>query len=431
MLAQSLSWNKATCKVVTTAVQRYWVPYWPTRYRGCMFGETPLIMIEDPESLNALAKTLSAAKVIGIDTESDSFYSYQEKVCLIQISDLHADYIVDPLRVSDLSPLAPTLADPSIVKILHGADYDVVCLKRDFDFHIRGMFDTLIAAQMLGMPRIGLADLIQRFFGHEIDKQYQRHDWSRRPLFPEHLDYARGDTHFLLALRELMTRKLKDAGRMRHMREECALQERREWVARPFDPDGYLRIKKSETLDDTGKRILKRLYHYRDDTAKSLNRPVFKVIPDQVLVQVAHGKPTSLEALDRLFSSKSAMKRRHGSALVKAVVAGSADTFKIPRARTAKKKPKGPRPRLTGRAAERALQELKAWRNKLIASKKLTPFTVASNGTLKSIASQRPRTLEELTAVSEVRAWQVHDFGHDILDVLDHVDPPEKTSRPT
>ena len=396
-----------------------------------MFGETPLIMIEDAESLNTLAETLSAAKVIGIDTESDSFYSYREKVCLIQISDLHADYIVDPLRVSDLSPLAPALADPSIVKILHGADYDVVCLKRDFDFHIRGLFDTLIAAQMLGMPRIGLADLIQRFFGHEIDKQYQRHDWSRRPLLPEHLDYARGDTHFLLALRELMTRKLKDAGRMRHMREECVLQERREWVPRPFNPDGYLRMKKSETLDDTGKRILKRLYHYRDDTAKSLNRPVFKVIPDQVLVQIAREKPTTVDALHRLFSSKSAMKRRHGSALVKAVVEGTEDTFKIPRAKQNKKKAKGPRPRLTGRSAERALQHLKAWRNKLVASKGLTPFTVASNGTLKSIASQRPRTLEELSAVSEVRAWQVQDFGDQILKILNQADPPAKDSAST
>ena len=264
-----------------------------------MFGDTPLIMIEDQQGLVDLANRLSGTAVIGIDTESDSFYSYREKVCLIQLSDLHSDYVIDPLKVKDMSALGPILADPAVVKILHGADYDVVCLKRDFDYQIRGLFDTLIAAQMLGMPRIGLADLINHFFGHEIDKQYQRYDWSRRPLLPEHLDYARGDTHFLLALRELMTRKLKAAGRMRHMREECALQENREWVGRPFDPDGYLRIKKSEGLDDSGKRILKRLYIYRDENAKKLNRPVFKVIPDQVLVQLAQSKPETLSDLDR------------------------------------------------------------------------------------------------------------------------------------
>jgi len=392
-----------------------------------MFGDTPLIMIEDQQGLDDLVDRLKSAPVLGIDTESDSFYSYREKVCLIQLSDLEADYIVDPLSVPDMSPLAPILANPDVVKILHGADYDVVCLKRDFDFHIHGLFDTLIAAQMLGMPRIGLADLINRFFGHEIDKQYQRHDWSRRPLLPEHLDYARGDTHFLLALRELMTRQLVAAGRMRHMREECKLQEQREWVGRPFDPDGYLRMKKVDTLDDTGKRILKRLYVYRDDTAKRLNRPVFKIIPDQVLVQVAQAKPKNSNALDKLFSSKSAMKRRHGQALVKAVAEGAEDDFKIPRVhrqhKKKKKKPAGPRPRLTGKAAERVLNELKSWRNKLIENKALTPFTVASNGTLKAIASRRPYTLDELSTVPDVRAWQVQDFGDEILAVLDKVDP--------
>jgi ribonuclease D len=327
--------------------------------------------------------------------------------------------------VPDISGLATILANPDVVKILHGADYDVVCLKRDFGFHIHGLFDTLIAAQMLGMPRIGLADLIKHFFGHEIDKQYQRYDWSRRPLLPEHLDYARGDTHFLLALRELMKRQLVSAGRMRHMHEECALQEKREWMGRAFDADGYLRMKKVDTLDDTGKRILKRLYQYRDDTAQRLNRPVFKIIPDQVLIQVANSRPSSLGALDKLFSSKSAMKRRHGKALVKAVDEGTADDFQIPRVQKQKKKkkPKGPRPRLTGKVAERVLNELKSWRNRLIETQALTPFTVASNGTLKSIAARRPYTIDELASVPDVRAWQVEDFGEQILAILDEVDP--------
>ena len=125
----------------------------------------------------------------------------------MQISDLEADYIVDPLKVEDLSPLKTLLEDPDIVIILHGGDYDVVSLKRDFDIHINNIFDTMIAGQFLGLPKIGLADLIGRYFGHALDKKYQRHDWARRPLEPEHLDYARGDTHWLLALREVMSRR--------------------------------------------------------------------------------------------------------------------------------------------------------------------------------------------------------------------------------
>ena len=165
-------------------------------------------MVEDEEALDRMVRTLQDAPVIGIDTESDSSYSYQEKVCLIQLSDGHRDYVIDPLAVPDLSSLAPILEDPGVVKILHGADYDIVCLKRDFEFAIHNLFDTLIAAQLLGLERIGLADLIGRYFGIEIEKKYQRHDWSRRPLKPEHIEYARGDTHWLLALREILTDKL-------------------------------------------------------------------------------------------------------------------------------------------------------------------------------------------------------------------------------
>lgn len=391
-----------------------------------MFEDTPLVIVEDTATLEKVAERLARAPVLGVDTESDSFYSYQEKVCLLQISDLEADYVIDPLLCEDLSSLAPILADRSIPKVLHGADYDIVCLRRDFDFRIQNVFDTLVAAQLLGMQRVGLADLIMRFFGHVIDKQYQRHDWSARPLLNEHLDYARGDTHWLPALREIMIRRLRDADRMRHMREECKLLERREWKGRPFDADGYLRIKQANTLDDAGKRVLRRLYLYRDATAREMDRPTFKVMPDAVLVRVAHDKPTSMTDLERIFRGKSAMKRRHGKQLVECVRNGLEDDFPIPRLEKKRKKRTGPRPKLTGRNAERALNELKNWRNLRIENTEgLTPFLVASNTTLKSIAQSRPHTKEELLDVPDVRNWQVDEFGDEILAVLERVDPTE------
>lgn len=390
-----------------------------------MYDDTPLVMVEDAKTLARVAERLAEAPVLGVDTESDSFYSYQEKVCLIQISDLHSDYIIDPLLLPDLSPLAPIFADRSIPKILHGADYDVVCLKRDFGFEIRNIFDTLIAAQLLGMQRIGLADLILRFFGVELDKQYQRHDWSARPLLSEHLDYARGDTHYLPALREIMSRRLRQVGRMRHLREECKLLEKRKWQGRPFDPDGYLQIKHANLLDDAGKRILRRLYLYRDAAAREMDRPTFKVMPDQVLLKVAADKPKTSAELDRIFRGKSALKRRHGRELIACVRQGLEDDFPIPRLRKAPKpKRKGPRPRLTGRHAERALTELKNWRSRRIEDTEgLTPFLVASNSTLKAIAGVRPLDKEELRQIPDVRQWQVDEFGDEILEVLERVDP--------
>lgn len=389
-----------------------------------MFLNTPLIIVDNQEKLERLVERLSNAPVIGVDTESDSFHHYKEKVCLIQFSDSENDYILDPLQVDDMAPLAPIFANPDIVKILHGADYDVVCLRRDFGFVFKNLFDTMISSQMLGLPRVGLADLIDRFFGHQIDKQYQRHDWAKRPLLPEHLEYARGDTHFLLALREILVRKLEKVGRIDHVLEECEILERREWVPKPFDPNGFLRIKGTHGLGDTAKRILKRLYLYRDGEARRLDRPAFKVIPDPVLVTVARSQPDSPEALDKLFRSKNPMKRRHGSQLLEAVREGKKDDYEIP----VKKRvtAKGPKPKLTGRAAERGFQALKSWRNDLVAGEaKLSPVTVASNTTLKAIVNQYPKDLDELSAITEVRRWQVRDYGTTILDILRDAVPLE------
>ena len=392
-----------------------------------MFGDTPLVMVEDAATLVDVTEALARANVIGIDTESDSSYAYQEKVCLIQVSDLTTDYIIDPLAIDDLSPLAPLLADRSITKVLHGADYDVVCLRRDFEFRIRGLFDTLIAAQLLGMQRIGLADLISRFFGRELDKQYQRHNWGLRPLEPEHVEYARGDTHYLLALREIMRPRLRKLGRARHLREECRLLERRQWTSRPFDPDGFMEIKKANELDKAGLRVLRQLYLYRDKQARRMDRPVYKVIPDTVLWSLADSKPTSDGELDGLFRRKSALRRRHGRALLKAVLEGLDDERPLPKGprRTPRRRPKTKlRTRLRGRQAERVMASLKQWRNDRVeGDPTLTPFTVASNATLKWIASMRPHNLEELKQVPEVRRWQVQDFGEEILDLLDEIAP--------
>lgn len=403
-----------------------------------MFDSTPLVMVDDRPGLERLVERLSAAPVIGVDTEADSFFSYQEKVCLLQFSDLTTDYIVDPLRVREhMGVLAPIFANPNIVKVFHGGDYDVVSLKRDFQFEIVNLFDTQIAAQLLAYKGLGLADLIRRFFGHEIEKKYQRHDWSLRPLEPEHLDYARGDTHFLLALRELLNIKLARARRLDHCREECAHLAEREWAGRAFDPDGYLRIKGASGLDDAGKRILRRLYLYRDDEARELDRPAFKVIADPILIDIAKARPRSNGALADLLPRQQGLRRRFGAGLLAAVEIGLRDDFAIPSASSAARK-KRPEPeevgpaRLTGRAAERVLGELKNWRNQLVAGRTdITAFHVASNNTLKGIARMRPTSIDELKQVPDVREWQIRDYGEQILALLDRIAPmaPAKSER--
>jgi ribonuclease D len=395
-----------------------------------MFADTPLIMVETPEALEEMVKALSEAKTIGVDTESDSFHHYQEKVCLVQFSDLERDYILDPLSIGDISSLGPIFSNPEIVKILHGADYDIVCMGRDFDFKFHGLFDTMVAAQMLGLPGVGLADLIDRFFGHQIDKQYQRYDWAKRPLKNEHLEYARGDTHFLLALREILTRQLTKIGRLAHLEEECLLLQERQWVPKPFNPDGYLRIKGSHGLTDTSKRILRRLYLYRNEEARKMDRPAFKVMPDGILLTIARSQPKDANALDRLFSGKAPMKRKHGKSIVECVVEGLNDEFDIPEIKRPVKT--GPTPKLTGRAAERGFMALKSWRNNLCAKEKnFSPVTVASNATLKAIVHHYPESLDELRKIPEVRNWQVEEFGGVMLKILKKAVPSNTDSDST
>lgn len=396
-----------------------------------MFGDTPLHFVDSAESLERMVEALSKAPVIGVDTESDSFHHYREKVCLIQFSDLDNDYILDPLAIDDISSVGAVFADPDIVKIFHGADYDVVCMKRDFGFDFHNLFDTMIAAQMIGAPRVGLADLIGRYFGHTIDKQYQRHDWAKRPLLDEHIQYARGDTHFLLALREILIRRLKRVKRLGHVEEECEILEEREWEGRTPDPLQWLRTKGSSHLSDRDKLVLKHLWQYRDAEAKKADRPPFKVLPDPVLVKAAERHPTSERELEKLFPRKTAMRRRYGAGMVDAVEAGLEDDGPVPTRKPRKKPRKGPPARLTGRTAERALAGLKDWRNDLMRKDPgLSPVTIASNAVLRQIVAARPTDLDGLRAVRDVRRWQVKDYGEQILAVLDEVAPwpPPETS---
>ncbi len=389
-----------------------------------MFHDTPLLIVEDDRTLRDVALRLARSSVVAVDTESDSMYHYQEKVCLIQFTDAHGDIIVDPLSVRDLSPLVPIFENPKIVKVFHGADYDIVCLRRDFGMKTRNLFDTLIAGQFLGYDKLGYADLVRNWFGQELDKQYQRYDWSRRPLGAEHLDYARGDTHWLPALREIMLRQLRAAGRVAHHTEECKLLEAREWQRRPFDESGWARIKGGAALDDDGKRVLRRLFLYRDDAARQSDRPPYKTISDHVLLDIARVRPRSARALADLLPTMHGLRRRHENGLIDCVLDGLEDPFPTVSEPETVERVRGPRARLNGRAADRAFEALKVWRNQIGQDAGQTSaVSIASNNTLRNIAKARPFDLTELREVPEVRAWQVRDFGPQLLAVLDEIAP--------
>lgn len=373
------------------------------------------VCVRDAEALTDCVEALADCEVLGVDTESDSFFSYQEQCCLIQITGNGTiDYIIDPLAIDDLSALGPLMANPEIVKIFHGADYDVVSMKRDFGFEFTNIFDTMIAAQATAHKRFGLSDLVKRYFGATLDKRWQRHDWSSRPLQDAQLDYARKDSHFLPVLREILLEQCAERGRMAMIEEEFGLLAQREWTGKPFDPDSCMRLKGASSLDDDQRRVLRAVVSLREGIAEHKNRPPFKVWGNDICLKLATSRPTKPSEVKEALGPKNHVVRRYGREVLEAALAGRADTSPAPQppkppARTNKSIPP------FNREDEPLLNALKKWRNKRSASEGLGPGMIVNNSILKDVAALKPREEASLGLLDEMRTWQREEYGADIV----------------
>ncbi len=167
------------------------------------------IYVDTPSTLNILLKDLSSEAIIAIDTESNSLHAYKEQVCLIQFSTPSQDYLLDPLALPNIDALSPLFENPEIEKIFHAAEYDLICLKRDFGFRFVNIFDTMIAARILGYKKVGLGNLLEQKFNVKVNKKFQKADWGKRPLTNDMLSYARLDTHYLIELRGIFKGELE------------------------------------------------------------------------------------------------------------------------------------------------------------------------------------------------------------------------------
>lgn len=251
----------------------------------------PAIVIKDSKEFEHLVSELAGASFVAVDTESNGFYAYYERVCLIQISTPDQDYIVDPFSVQSLDGLRSILESSTVEKVIHAASNDIAGLKRDFQLEVSNLFDTAIAAKLLGYSQLGLATILDHHFNVSLNKKWQRHDWGRRPLSDEQIDYARLDTHYLIELRhrlatELMVRGLWDAAK-EAFDKAC----RQEIPTRDFHPEGFIQIQGARSLDGVGKRILKALYLYREYEARRRNRAPFRVLSNDTMLRLALIRP--------------------------------------------------------------------------------------------------------------------------------------------
>lgn len=362
--------------------------------------------------IEALAETLKRVPRFAVDMESDSFYHYFDKVCLFQITAGGEDYIVDALSGADLSSLYGAFADPAIEKIFHGADNDIMLLKRSCGISTRGIFDTMIAAQIAGLRKLGLSDLIGQFFSKRLDKRFQRYDWSSRPLLPEHLQYARSDTHYLAELRDLLWGLLAEKGRQAQALEEF---ERVVWKTpqvKPFSADDCLKIAGSQSLPAPDLKVLRELFIARDAIARQEDLPTFRVIQNEVLLNLARLKPTQARELLGVRSMHPRVARSYGEQIVAAVRTGMSSGSPLPQA------PAEPPPLDDAAAIDARFQKLKKWRQSKSAMLDLEPAVVASNAILYNVARLLPLDLQQLREIPLVRRWQVEAYGAEWLAAM-------------
>ncbi len=242
-------------------------------------------MIVSDSQLAGILPRLRQYPRIAVDTEADSLHCYFEKLCLIQLSFDSEDLLVDPLAQIDLQPLCTALAEKEIV--LQGMDFDLRLLRRAFDLPVNEVFDTVIAARMLGLKEFSLAALVQQYFGVTLAKGSQKANWARRPLPPTMEAYAKNDTHFLLPLADKMEEQMRTLGRMEWFRQSCQRALEQTLVSRERDPDAAWRIGGSGTLPPRTGAVLRAIWQWRDREAQQADRPSFHILQNSDMIAAA------------------------------------------------------------------------------------------------------------------------------------------------
>ena len=373
--------------------------------------------IESESDLKHLAKAMMKERILAFDTEADSFYHYFDKTCLVQAASPDGIFLIDPLALggpAEMRPLAPVFASKKIRKIFHAAEYDLYVLKRDCGFEFQNLFDTMISAQLLGYPAVGLAALTKHHFGISMPKDEQRSDWSHRPLRESQLDYAAADVAHLIELCELLQGELEDRGRMKWAHWEFENLVKREWPVRGFDEAGYLRIKGAKGLDPVALAVLRELYLMRDARAREVDRPPFKVLGNRTLLEVAGRLPETAEALGQIKGVTDLILRRLGREMLQAVERGSdAPHGPIKRAQSTGR-------RRMDRPTERRLGKLKRWRSTRAKELHLDPGVLCPNSALEAIAWCNPDAAGEIGELQEVKRWFSDEFGAEVVGLLQH-----------
>lgn len=380
----------------------------------------PPSVISSLGELEALARDLAGRKRLAVDMESDGFFAYHEKICLLQLSTESEDFVIDPLPVKDLSPLGALFRDPSVEKVFHACEYDIVCLKRDFGFAIHGVFDTMVASRALGAQKLGLAAAIEKHFGVRLSKKLQRANWGKRPLSPEQIQYARLDTHYLLRLRDILDGELRERRLWEDAQDQFRRLERIEPPERVFDPDDFWRLPGAKELPPQKRAVLRRLYLFRERTAAELDRAPFRVMPEHILIRVAESCPRGLDAVREVRGMTPYLFSHYGRALHEEVLAGLEEP-------PIEQPPERARPRWENETMRR-YEALREWRKTAAEQRGVNPVVILATEELKALAeaTKNPDPEAWLAALSEHKR---RTYGAALLEILQRPVPAKAKRR--
>jgi len=366
----------------------------------------PPVWVDKADILMQMVADLTVQTRIAVDTESNSLHAYREQVCLVQFSTPKTDYVVDPLALEDLSSLAPLFSDPKIEKIFHAAEYDLICLRRDFDYQFSNLFDTMHAARVLGYPFVGLDNLLADKFQFEIDKRHQKADWAMRPLTPAQLDYARLDTHFLFDLRNILAGELKEKNRLQIAQEDFVRACDVDLPAEKVNGSSWKRFSTRKDISPRELTILSELCISRDRIAERMNRPVFKVVSDILLLDIVRNLPEKDVDLAALGLSPRQI-RLWGSEILEAVKRGTVAPL-VEREQT----------RRPNEAMVKRLQKLKDWRKKVAEEIGVESDIILPKIYLNKLAEHPPKSMPELASIMNGSPTRFEKYGEQIYRLV-------------
>lgn len=370
------------------------------------------IYLDTPEQVDRFFGEIAGVREIAVDTEGASYHRFVDRIYLLQLSTRDRSAVIDPLPIGTPAGLGRLIESPDVEVVFHDADYDLRLLRQDYGWAVRRVFDTRIAAQLLGFKAFGLAALLEKYFGVKLDKKHQRADWSMRPLTRDMLQYAAQDTLYLLELRDHLRGELQRLGRMAWAEEEFARLEEIQWAQ---DDAGlsFLKLKGARDLTRRELGILRELVPFRDAIAGAQDRATFRVIGNEQLLAIAKQQPASTESLLAIRGVPRGLVESRGSELLAAIRRGvecaDAELPRFPKAARWDRDPD----------FDARVSALKTVRDAHAQRLDMDPGVVCARDRMEAVARRNPASVEEVAEIPELRRWQADVLGADFVKALD------------